>query len=572
MVFLMLLAGCTTRPVSTGAVTATENAGELVEPEQTPPESPEKVSVPVRPFPEDALYQLLLAEISGYRGAYDEALAIYREQALRLQDPGVAARAARLARYLKKNDVLAEVAAVWSELEPSHMEPWQYLTDFAIQQEDYQSALRYMSKIDGLGGEVKFDFFAYRAQSLSEESARALLESMRSLNLDNLQHLQFSRAALLERVGQFEDALILAQDLNDEFPEEVNYLILRINLLDRLSRHEEAKVTLEKVLGEQESGLRVQKLYAQQLLKLQDLEGAKLAYGEILKDAPEDGDVLFALALLEIEDDEFESARRHLLRQTRLGHRTNEAHYYLGVVAEAMGQTALAMREYETVNGGYQWLPAQRRLADLIVDQEGLDEARAFVAARRQAMPQLTQQLIMLEAQLLVDRSEPPVVLAFLDAVVDRDPSNITLLYYRGMVGQQFGRLDILERDLTHVLTLHPEHADAMNSLGYTLADQTDRYEEALALIERALAIRPDEPAFIDSMGWVLFKLGRLDEALIQLERAYELFSNDEVASHLGEVLWSLGEKRKAKKVWREAIKKTPDSPYLLDVYKRFEL
>ena len=224
-------------------------------------------------------------------------------------------------RYLKKNDVLAEVAAVWSELEPSHMEPWQYLTDFAIQQEDYQSALRYMSKIDGLGGEVKFDFFAYRAQSLSEESARALLERMRSLNLDNLQHLQFSRAALLERVGQFEDALILAQSLNDEFPEEVNYLILRINLLDRLSRHEEAKVILEKVLGEQEGGLRVQKLYAQQLLKLQDLEGAKLAYGEILKDAPEDGDVLFALALLEIEDDEFESARRHLLRQTRLGHR-----------------------------------------------------------------------------------------------------------------------------------------------------------------------------------------------------------------------------------------------------------
>ena len=90
-----------------------------------------------------------------------------------------------------------------------------------------------------------------------------------------------------------------------------------------------------------------------------------------------------------------------------------------------MGQTALAMREYETINGGYQWLPAQRRLADLIVDQEGLDEARAFVAARRQAMPQLNQQLIMLEAQLLVDRSEPPVVLAFLDAVVDRDPSNI---------------------------------------------------------------------------------------------------------------------------------------------------
>ena len=169
----MLLAGCTTQPVSTGVVTAPDNAGELVEPEQTPPESPAKAPVPVRPFPEDALYQLLLAEISGYRGAYDEALAIYREQALRLQDPGVAARAARLARYLKKNDVLAEVAAVWSELEPSHMEPWQYLTDFAIQQEDYQSALRYMSKIDGLGGCLLYTSPSPRDATLSRMPSSA---------------------------------------------------------------------------------------------------------------------------------------------------------------------------------------------------------------------------------------------------------------------------------------------------------------------------------------------------------------------------------------------------------------
>ena len=171
-----------------GAVTAPNNAAELVEPEQTLPEPPAKVPVLVRPFPEDTLYQLLLAEISGYRGAYDEA-PIYREQALRLQDPGAAARAARLARYLKKNDVLAEVAAVWSELEPSYgavaiplrfRNPARGLSERAsIYVEDRR-----------LGGEVKFDFFAYRAQSLSEESARALLESMRSLNLDNLQHLQ----------------------------------------------------------------------------------------------------------------------------------------------------------------------------------------------------------------------------------------------------------------------------------------------------------------------------------------------------------------------------------------------
>jgi len=140
------------------------------------------------------------------------------------------------------------------------------------------------------------------------------------------------------------------------------------------------------------------------------------------------------------------------------------------------------------------------------------------------------------------------------------------------MIGQQLGRMDILERDLSQVLTINPEHADAMNALGYTLADQTDRFDEALALITKALALRPDEPAFIDSMGWVLFRLGRFEEARSQLERAYQLFPNDEVASHLGEVLWMMGKKREAKKLWRKAKDRTPDSPYINDVYQRFDL
>ncbi|MEL0093043.1 MAG: tetratricopeptide repeat protein [Pseudomonadales bacterium] len=570
MLCALLLAGCATS--DTERVLASD-ISPIVEAEEgvLSPEA-ETLSPPVRAFPEGALLELLLAEVAGYRGAYDQALAIYREQALQLGDPGVAARTARLARYLKNSEVLAEVSAVWAALEPENIEPLQYLTDDAIKNGEYQQALGYMETIDQLGGDVKFDFFAYRAQALSIPEAQELLDRMTQMDEGASPHLQFSRAALLERVGDFDAALPIAEALNLNFPDEVNYLILRVNLLDQMVRHEEAMTLLSEYVSNETASARIQKLYAQQLLKLKNLDAAREIYKALLLDDPEDGDVLFALALLEIENKALEDARLHLLRLTRLGHRPDESHFYLGVIAEALGDQALAIREYEMVRGGYQWLPALRRVADLIATSEGLDEGRRYVVERRERLPHLRQQLIMLEAQLISDQAEPPMVLAFLDEAVAEDPENVALLYYRGMMGQQLGRMDILERDLSQVLTINPEHADAMNALGYTLADQTDRFDEALALITKALALRPDEPAFIDSMGWVLFRLGRFEEARSQLERAYQLFPNDEVASHLGEVLWMMGKKREAKKVWRKAKEQAPDSPYISDVYQRFDL
>ena len=570
MLCALLLAGCATS--DTERVLASD-ISPIVEAEEgvLSPEA-ETLSPPVRAFPEGALLELLLAEVAGYRGAYDQALAIYREQALQLGDPGVAARTARLARYLKNSEVLAEVSTVWAALEPENIEPLQYLTDEAIKNGEYQQALGYMETIDQLGGDVKFDFFAYRAQALSVPEAQELLDRMTQMDEGASPHLQFSLAALLERVGDFDAALPIAEALNLNFPDEVNYLILRVNLLDQMVRHEEAMTLLSEYVSNETASPRIQKLYAQQLLKLKNLDAAREIYKALLLDDPEDGDVLFALALLEIENKALEDARLHLLRLTRLGHRPDESHFYLGVIAEALGDQALAIREYEMVRGGYQWLPALRRVADLIATSEGLDEGRRYVVERRERLPHLRQQLIMLEAQLISDQAEPTMVLAFLDEAVAEDPENVALLYYRGMMGQQLGRMDILERDLSQVLTINPEHADAMNALGYTLADQTDRFDEALALITKALALRPDEPAFIDSMGWVLFRLGRFEEARSQLERAYQLFPNDEVASHLGEVLWMMGKKREAKKVWRKAKEQAPDSPYISDVYQRFDL
>jgi tetratricopeptide (TPR) repeat protein len=126
------------------------------------------------------------------------------------------------------------------------------------------------------------------------------------------------------------------------------------------------------------------------------------------------------------------------------------------------------------------------------------------------------------------------------------------------------------EQDLRRILTRSPENAEALNALGYTLADRTDRYQEALGYIQRALALRPDDPYILDSMGWVQYRLKKYEEALRHLRRAWDLQQDAEIGAHLGEVLWVSGDRDGAQQVWQRALKAAPDSPSLREVIRRF--
>ncbi|MEJ1469855.1 MAG: tetratricopeptide repeat protein, partial [Candidatus Sedimenticola sp. (ex Thyasira tokunagai)] len=146
---------------------------------------------------------------------------------------------------------------------------------------------------------------------------------------------------------------------------------------------------------------------------------------------------------------------------------------------------------------------------------------------------------------------------------------NEDLLYARALFAVTQGRVDILEADLRKVIAGNPEHADALNALGYTLADKTDRYQEALALIQQALKLKPAAPSILDSMGWVQFRLGNHGRALEYLQRAFDQLPDQEIAAHLGEVLWVMGERERAKAVWQQILEKEPESHHVLDTMRR---
>jgi tetratricopeptide (TPR) repeat protein len=158
-----------------------------------------------------------------------------------------------------------------------------------------------------------------------------------------------------------------------------------------------------------------------------------------------------------------------------------------------------------------------------------------------------------------------------LDAGLKVHPDNADLLYDRAMAAEKIDRLDLLEADLRKLIVLKPDHAHAYNALGYTLADRTTRYQEAHELIKKALEFSPEDPFIVDSLGWVLFKLGKLDESSATLQRAFDLRPDPEIAAHLGEVMWANGKRSEAAQVWQTALKDHPDNEALNEVVKRLK-
>ena len=585
VIALILLGGCTSQSVKESAPKKTDASSAAVDAsaeaeasavnasiaESKVPKRPRPSDYPVAPFPKDALYQLLVAEVAGYRGEYSTALEKYVDMALKTRDAGVAQRAAMLAVYLKRYEEALTTSKIWVEQEPDSIEARRYLSEQLLRIGDMEQAIVHMEAIKNLGGLANFESFAYSAANMDDKGREVLLEAMSRMLAEypGDEQLMFSKAVLLEQSGQLEEALQLANQLLVS-KKDINVIVLKVNALKDLLRTDEALIFLESTLEELADKRRLRLIYARMLFEAERLVDAEKQYEQVHQQAPNDSDILFALALISMEQGKDESAKGYLNQMIRFNRRANEAHYYLGSIADKNDKIPQAISEYKMVGPGREYLAAQVRIAALLADQDRLDDARAHLENQRANNPERYNRLVMIEGQLLSERGHEAEFFELLETVIQKQPENVELLYFRAMTGQSLGRLDVLEQDLLRVIEIDPGNADAMNALGYTLADQTDRHDEALVLIERALEIKPNEAAFIDSLGWVQYRLENYKDAVTNLRKALSLFDNDEVAAHLGEVLWVSGEQQEARNVWQKALDARPDSDILKRVIKRF--
>jgi tetratricopeptide (TPR) repeat protein len=276
--------------------------------------------------------------------------------------------------------------------------------------------------------------------------------------------------------------------------------------------------------------------------------------------------------VLSLQLQDYALAEANFKRLLALPYRDKDAvRMYLGQIAEEQKQYPEALRWYEQVAGGEEYLQAQIHYAQVLNKQGKLEAARAYLQQIEVRGDQARVQLLLTEAQMLRDANRPLEAFDLIGGALQNTPDQPDLLYDYAMLAEKLERLDLLETNLKKLISLQPDHAHAYNALGYALAERNVRLPEAQELIEKALQLSPDDPFVIDSMGWVLYRMGKSKQALEYLRKAYGARPDPEIAAHLGEVLWVAGEHREAEKIWVEATKKTPGNDALISTIKRFK-
>jgi tetratricopeptide (TPR) repeat protein len=329
-----------------------------------------------------------------------------------------------------------------------------------------------------------------------------------------------------------------------------------------------APKTLEGFLDKSPDDRGLRMLYAQLLVEEKEFSNARGVFERMLSKAPKEPDVLFALGILSLQLDDRASAREYFTRLNDTGQRKDDAAFYLGQVEEGAGNADAALSWYEKVQGDNA-ADAQVRVARLHAGKGQIERSREVLQRLRDEEPDDAVALFLIEAEILRGVSKDKEAMEVYDDALVHFHGNTDLLYARALHGASMDRLDILERDLNAVIAKDPANADALNALGYTLVDRTDRRDEGLGYIKRAMEIKPDEAAILDSMGWAQYRLGHLAEALKYLRRAVERSRDGEIAAHLGEVLWATGQREEAWRVWEDALSEFPDHAYLLRVMGR---
>jgi tetratricopeptide (TPR) repeat protein len=307
--------------------------------------------------------------------------------------------------------------------------------------------------------------------------------------------------------------------------------------------------------------------YAELLKRNGDLDAAQ----DVLAQVPDTPEMRFARVVFSLDAGDRESAESLYTGFTSATYENaSNAAFQAAQSAELLGYQRDAIDWYKKVTG-QQSLRSILRQAFLLAELDEVEDARNLLARlRTQSDNSVKSQSYLAESQILQEAGLQDAALQLLhDALVEL-PDNIALRYTRALLAVGLQQLVLAESDLRQIISVDPENAAALNALGYTLADLTERYDEAEQLILQAYALQPDDASIIDSMGWISYRLGRLEEAEAYMREAWKLMRNAEIAAHLGEVLWARGQKDEARSLWQLGLEMESDSEVLINTMQRF--
>lgn len=536
--------------------------------------------LPSVPLTSDLMFQLLAAEIAFQRGDWQVAFATTFSAAQHTHDPRLAQRAFEMAWIAKQPEESLAASRLWRMLAPHSEEATQNYLNSVVMTNRLDEAqaileLGLKSAEPKTRGILIFQVQRLLTHAKDKDASFAVLESLMAPYLDMHEaHLALAYGAFAK--GDNERAKTEGQIALKAKPdsEQAALILTQVN-----PDKDDALKFMAKFVAAHPAAKDLRITYARILIEQKRYKEAEHEFNVLIKAQPDDLTVLYMLGILEIQTNDQKGAERHLTKFLEvLANHPNEdrdptsALLLLSQIAEDRKDNDAALRWLDQVESPDAYVGVQIRRAGIFAKEGNVGGARKLLSDLAPTDKNQQIQVIAAEAQILRDANQTPEAMKVLDAGIKRFPDNTDLLYDYAMDAEKNNQLDICETSLRKIIELAPQNQQAYNALGYTFAEHNVRLDEAYKLIETALKLSPDDPFIIDSMGWVQFRLGKLKEAEELLRRAYAIRQDPEIAVHLGEVLWTKGQKADAHKLWRDVGSKDPGNDSLKSTLARLHV
>jgi len=529
--------------------------------------------LPLQDLTNETLYQFLLGEVANQRGNAGIAAQTYLVMARRTKDPRIARRAVEIATQARIPDIALDSAKVWHESDAGSGQALQTITVLLVSMQRVREAEPYIAKLIALEGDSPGGVFLRLGRLLASNPDKvANLAVVRELvrRHEGLAEAQFAlaQAAMLARDEALSlNAIRRAAALRPqwEVPALFEAQVLQSTSSSRASER------LAAHLSRYPDALEVRLAYARTLIGEKRYPEARVEFNRLLASSGEP-EIIYAAGLLAFQMRDLDIAEQSMKRLLDTGYRDiSAARFLLGQIAEERRDWNGAIDWYRGISRGERALPARLRTAQALVKLGRFDEARAYLRNAAHNNIEQQAQFVIAEAQLLRDANRVSEAFGLLDEALKKTPDQPEILYDLALTAEKMERHDLMERHLRRLMQLQPENAHAYNALGYSFADRNVRLPEARRLIEKAVELAPDDMFILDSLGWVLYRMGELKTAIDHLKRAWASRQDAEIGAHLGEVLWVAGQREEAERVWRESLANHPDSDLLRNTIRRFK-
>jgi tetratricopeptide (TPR) repeat protein len=555
VLMLMMLSACSSMGIQSGA----SGEAEAVQ----PPE-----------LSEELLFNLLAGEFAGNMGDIEESVKYYQRAAEHSKDSRIAARATYIALYGKQYEQALENLKRWQALAPEEQDVNRMYAITYIKLHQPEKAAAYIQKIlDESGGSDKEKALAVKKllhKEADTEDGIVVLDALNREQPGNL-HMLILQARYAAQLEQYDTAVDLLDQVLEIDPELYDVHIIKARILEAQGERAASKALMLTVINNNPDNTNLRMQYSRMLVEDREFEAAREQFLILREQEPESPEVLMSLALLYIETQQLDEATVYLDELIQMDKKVDVANYYHGRIAQSRDHHKQAIAYYLKVKNGNYVFEAKLRIAILFARLDKPDEAiekLQVLAENTTAWPDRVRAYLA-QGEILRSLHRYEEAFDMYSRALRQNPDDPDLLYARALTAEKVDRLDITESDLIKVLSTEPENANALNALGYTLADRTERLEEALSYIERAAKLIPDDPAILDSLGWVSYRLGKMQDALKYLSMAFEQLEDAEIAAHYGEVLWKSNQKEKAKEVWNIGKAVDPEHPVLIETLKR---